>query len=213
MEIREMLEFYEIPEEIRLEDIETNNIREDRLLNRLTVNNINTIADLKRLSDDELMQLKYFKQGKLEKLREFLTDWYENDLAVENRIRFSDVNSVITSLQEEVFGTYKNMSILAMRGNYQSYGRIGEKLGQSRQGIQENERTVQQKFIRWYKEKDIADKIGNYSDFYFYCDKNFPEDKREMKTAVRKLVELAKISEKRNSPESETVPSETFSVS
>ena len=205
MEVREMLDFYEIPENIRLEDIETANKREDRLLNRLMVNNINTIADLKEYSDEDLMQLQYFKHGKLEKLREFLTDWFENNLVVENHISIADVNTVITSLQEDVFGTYKNQMILAMRGNYQSYSQIGEKLGQSRQGIHENERTVQQKFLRWYQKNDIKQKIGDYQEFYFYCDENFPESQRELKVAVRKLTELARIFEKKNSPENGTV--------
>ena len=205
MEVREMLDFYEIPEDIRLADIETNNIKEARLLNRLMVNNINTIADLKKYSDEDLMQLKFFKHGKLERLQEFLTDWYENNLTVENRINVTDVNTVITSLQEDVFGTYKNQVILAMRGNYQTYGRIGEKLGQSRQGVQENERTVRKKFLRWYQENGIKEKIGDYSEFYFYCDKNFPESQRELKVAVRKLTELARIYEKKNSPETGTV--------
>ena len=199
MEIRNMIDFYHIPEEIRLEDIETSNIKEARLLNRLMVNNINTIADLKRYSDEDLMQIKYFKEGKLEKLREFLTDWYEDDLAVENHLSISDVNTVITSLQEEVFGSYKNQVILVLRGNYQSYGKIGEQLGQSRQGVLENERIVHKRFMKWYRENDLSDKIGNYNDFYLYCEKNFPDDQRDMKVAVRKLVELARIYEKRNS--------------
>ena len=182
-------------------NIKTSNIKEARLLNRLMVNNINTIADLKQYSDEDLMRIKYFSEGKLEKLREFLTDWYEDDLVVENHIRISDVNTVITSLQEDVFGTYKNLMILALRGNYLSYGKIGEQLEQSRQGIQENERTVQKNFMKWYRENDLSDKIGNYNDFYLYCEKNFPDDQRDMKIAVRKLVELAKIYEKRKSQE------------
>ena len=201
MEVRDMIDFYNIPEEIRLEDIKTSNIKEARLLNRLMVNNINTIADLKQNSDEDLMRIKYFSEGKLEKLREFLTDWYEDDLVVENHIRISDVNTVITSLQEDVFGTYKNLMILALRGNYLSYGKIGEQLEQSRQGIQENERTVHKDFMKWYRENDLSDKIGNYNDFYLYCEKNFPDDQRDMKIAVRKLVELAKIYEKRKSQE------------
>lgn len=55
--------------------------------------------------------------------------------------------------------------------------------------------------MKWYRENDLSDKIGNYNDFYLYCEKNFPDDQRDMKIAVRKLVELAKIYEKRKSQE------------
>ena len=46
---------------------------------------------------------------------------------------------------------------------------------------------------------DVAERY--LKNAYLYCEKNFPDDQRDLKIAVRKLVELAKIYEKRNSHE------------
>ena len=191
MEVREMLEFYDAPE-ANLEDIVTQNIRQIRLVSLLISDGVRSISDLRAMSDDDIMKLTLFGEKKLDKLREFLTDWYEEDFPTINRINVSDVDTIIRGLQEKVFLTNKNLDMVSMRGAYKTYEEIGEYFGQSRQSIQYAEAKIQKKFMQWYKKNRIADKIGDLDDFLLYCNMNFPEDQRKMKTAVRRLVVLTK---------------------
>ena len=191
MEVREMLDFYDAPE-ANLEDIVTQNIRQMRLVSLLISDGVRSISDLRSMSDDDIMKLTLFGEKKLDKLREFLTDWYEEDFPTINRINVSDVDTIIRGLQEDVFLTNKNLQQIAMRGSYKTYEEIGEYFGQSRQSIQNAETKIQTKFLKWYRKNRIADKIGDLDDFVLYCERNFPEDQRQLKTAVRRLVVLTK---------------------
>ena len=188
MEVSEMLELYKAPEDVYLEDIVTQDIRQTRLVALLISNGLKTVGDLKGMTDDDLLRMTLFGVKKLDKLREFITDWYEEDFPARYRINVSDANTVIKGLQQDVFLTQKNLEMIAMRGSYKTYEEIGEYFGQSRQSIKWNEDVAQRKLIVWYKKNRLDEKIGNLDDFVLYCDTNFPEDQRLMKIAVRRLV-------------------------
>ena len=188
MEVKEMLEFYNAPEDVYLEDIVTQNIRETRLVALLIEDGVRTVGDLKKMSDDDLMHLTLFGVKKLDKLREFITDWYEADFPTRVRINVSDASTVIRGLQEDVFLTNKNLEMIALRGSYKTYEEIGEYFGQTRQSIKFTETRIQKEFAWWYYKNRLNDKIGTLDDFVLYCDTNFPEDQRMLKTAVRRLV-------------------------
>lgn len=192
MEVREMLDYYDAPD-IALANITVHTLPQKRLLALLMTDGVNTIGDLKKMSDDDIKSLSLFGNKKLEKLREFITDWYEDDFSSATQLNITKPDTVIQSLQEEVFGTYKNMSIVAMRGNYQTYESIGEKYGQSRQSVQDKEKAIYKKFVEWYERNRLSEKIGNWDELKFYCDTQFPEDQREIKSAMRRFVTLAKL--------------------
>ena len=191
MEVRKMLDYYDVPD-VNLADIVTQTLPQKRLLLLLISDGINNISDLRDMSDDDLTELKKFGEKKLEKLREFIVDWYENDFVYINHLNVTKPDTVMQSLQEEVFITYKNMSIVAMRGEYKTFDYIGSQFGQSRQSVQDKERYTLKKFLTWYDTYRLSEKIGNFDDFVLYCDTNFPEDQRVLKTAVKRLVTMAK---------------------
>ena len=189
MEVKEMLEIYKAPN-VYLEDIVTRDIKQTRLLGVLIDDGIKTIDDLKKLSDEELLQLPMIWVKKLDKIREFVTDWYEDDFPNRNKVNVSDVSTIVRGLQEDVFLTNKNIEMISMRGKYKTYEEIGEYFGQSRQSVQFTETATQKKFIQWYEANRLYDKIGDLNDFMLYCDKKIPEDQRQLKTAVRRLIIL-----------------------
>ena len=189
MEVREMLNFYNAPD-TNLEDIICQTNPQKRLLNLLIKNGVQSTKDLRKMSDDEILEeIRIFGEWKLEKLREFITDWYENDFQVKNRLNVSKPETVLQSLQEDVFITYKNLQIVAMRET-QTYDGIGRYFGQSRQSVKDKEKYTQKKFVSWFVDNRIAEKIGDMNEFVLYCERNFPEDQRMMKTAVKRLVML-----------------------
>ena len=189
MEVRELLNLYNAPD-VELNDIICQTNPQKRLLSLLMKNGVLTTQQLRNMSDEEIMdEIKIFGEWKLEKLHEFITDWYENDFPVYNRLNVSKPLTVLQSLQEDVFITYKNLQIVAMRET-QTYESIGRYFGQSRQSVKDKEKYTQRKFVTWFVENRIMDKIGNMDEFVFYCERNFPEDQRMMKTAVKRLVML-----------------------
>ena len=191
MEISKMLEFYNVPS-VRLIDISFQNLPQKRLLKLLMDDGIQTTDDLRKMKDEDILALPLFGKIKLEKLREFFTDWYEADFPVKNHLNVNKPETVMRSLEEEVFGNYKNMSIVAMRGQYKTLEAIANLYGQSRQSIQDKEKTVHAKFTNWYKNNNISEKIGNVDDLALYAERNFPEDQTVMKCAVQRLVTVAK---------------------
>ena len=198
MEINEMLNYYNAPD-VNLTDIVYKTNPQKRLIELLIKDGVRNTKDLRKMSDEDILNLDMFGGRKLEKLHEFIMDWYNDDFPVVNRINVARPETVMQSLQEDVFLTYKNMQIVAMR-EYQKYDGIGMQFGQSRQSVQDKEKYTQKKFVAWYDANRIADKIGNMDEFRVYCDKNFPEDQRVMKTAVKRLVMLTKkAEEKKNS--------------
>ena len=197
MEIKDILEYYKAPD-VALSDIIVQDITQTRLLALLISNGVKTTGDLRKMTDDDLMGLTLFGKVKLGKLENLLADWYEADFPVTVHVKVSNPETVLESLESRVFGTYKNLEIGAMRGSYKTYEEIGEQLGQSRQSVQFAENLMQKRFDKWYEAERISERIGNYDDFLLYCEKNFPEDQRMAKAAVKNMVLLAKKRERKN---------------
>lgn len=191
MEIREMLELYKAPS-VRLADIIWQNLPQKRLLKLLIDDGVTSTDQLMEMSDADILALPLFGKMKLDKLREFINDWYEQDFPAKNHLNVSKPETVQRSLEEEVFGTYKNMAIVAMRGQYKTFEEIAFQFGQSRQSVSEKEKVVQAKFGVWYATHNIDEKIGDMDELIGYCERNFPKDQTTMKIAVRRLATVAK---------------------
>lgn len=190
MEVNEMLNYYNAPD-VNLADIVYKTNPQKRLIELLIRDGVKSTKDLRNMSDEDILSLDKFGRRKLEKLYEYIIDWYNDDFPVVNRINVARPETVLQSLQEDVFITYKNMQIVAMR-EYQTYDNIGIQFGQSRQSVQDKEKYTQKKFVSWYDANRIAERIGDMDEFRLYCDRNFPEDQRVIKTAVKRLVMLTK---------------------
>ena len=190
MEVNEMLNYYNAPD-VNLVDIVFKTNPQKRLIELLIRDGVKSTKDLRNMSDEDILSLDKFGRRKLEKLYEYIIDWYNDDFPVVNRINVARPETVLQSLQEDVFITYKNMQIVAMR-EYQTYDNIGIQFGQSRQSVQDKEKYTQKKFVSWYDANRIAERIGDMDEFRLYCDMNFPEDQRVIKTAVKRLVMLTK---------------------
>jgi len=191
MEVREMLELYGAPS-VKLSDIVVQNLPQKRLINLLMEDGIGTTAELRNMSDDDLLALNLFGKMKLDKLREFITDWYEAEFPIKNYLNVNKPETVVRSLEDEVFGTYKNLSIIAMRGQYKTFEEIALMYGQSRQSVQDKEKAIQKKFEKWYITHNIAEKIGDWDELVTYCNMYFPADQTMMRVAVRRMATVAK---------------------
>lgn len=199
MEVSEILEYYNTPD-ILIEDIITTDEKQKRLLSMLRTTGIKTTGELRQMTNEEIQGLQVIEKTgrersfgavRLVKLCELITEWYKLDFPRKPRLNVSEPNTVLESLQEVVFYTYKNIQMIAQRGNYQSYGAIGRQFGKSRQSVQDKEKYVVRKFVEWYNDNRLSEKIGNYNDFLLYCKENFPKDQWETLTAVKRVVTVA----------------------
>ena len=191
MEIREMLDCYEAPN-VRLIDIVYQSLPQKRLLKLLIDNGIQTTNDLRNMSDAEILALPLFGRMKMKKLRDFIPEWYEADFPIRNHINTGRPETVIRSLQEDVFVNYTNMMIIVMRGQFKTLGEIAAIYGQSRQSIQDKEKNVYKRFAEWYRKNHIDERIGTMDELALYADTKFPEDQTDLKAAVHRLVTVSK---------------------
>lgn len=192
MEIKELITGYEMPD-VKLSEIATSDMKQKRLLARLEAGGVNSIGDLSKMTDDEIIALPLFGEKKMLKLQEFLEYWHSNGHPLNGKIK-SALNSelLIQSLKKKVFFRDVNMQILALRGDYHTFESAGEPFGKSRQGVQYIEKLTYQKFKNWYEENQIKEKIGDYDEFLFYCEKQYAVDYETELKAIRKLVRMAK---------------------
>lgn len=191
MSVQEMLEAYDAPS-VPLIDISEMSLPQKNLVKLLIRNGIETTNALRAYSDEALLKMPLFGVTKLQKLKELLTEWYENDFLTKNYLDPTNVMTVISSLQAAVFGTYKNIEIPAKRWNGYSFEDIASKYGTSRQSVQDKEKVLLGKFMRWYADYRVSEKIGTYDDLRLYCDQNFPADQSMMRDAVKRMISMVK---------------------
>ena len=194
MELRELLINYNTPD-VDLADIIVEDVKQKRIVDFFIKNGFKNIRELKEMTDEDYYKLDKFREARYEKTAAFFADWYHNGFPVKNHIDVSDPETIMEELME-IFYRYKNMEIMASRENHQTYSEIADRFNKSRQSIQDREKYITGKFLKWYEENRINEKIGNFNDFYLYCKNNFPEDQIMMLTAVKRLVKLAKQEQK-----------------
>lgn len=191
MDISKMLISLGAPN-VPLEDIVVENLREERLLKLLMDNGIRTTGDLMHISNAELKKMPLIWLKKIQKIQEFISRWAEDGFPTRNYINIARPNTMLESLQSEVFGNYSNLELIALRAKFLTYEEIGEKYERSRQNIYDREKRVVGKFEKWLENNRIVERLGSLDEFVLYCNTNLPEDQRQMKTAVEYLVKVVK---------------------
>ena len=192
MGIKEFITENNMPD-VKLSEVATSDLKQKRLLARLETCGINSIGELSKMTDDEIIDLPLFGKKKIVKLQEFLEDWHSRDYPLNGKINSAlNPELIIESLKKKVFYRDVNMQILALRYDYHTFESAGEPFGKSRQGVQYIEKLTYQKFKNWYTENNIREKIGDYDEFQFYCEQNYAGRYETELKAIKKLVRMAK---------------------
>ncbi|MBP5782312.1 MAG: hypothetical protein J6W04_02105 [Bacteroidales bacterium] len=190
MEARDILIKSDAPN-VPIRSIPVEGPEQRRLVYFLVDNGMTMTDDLKRLSDVEMRKIAGFTANRLNLLKGFLTDWAEGDFVTKGWFDISRPQTVIASLRAFVFGNNRNMDIVGMRGYNMTYESIGDKYSQSRQSVQDKERSVAKKFDKWYEEFRVSERIGDFGEFRLYCEKYFPKDQKMMLSAIKRLIKLS----------------------
>lgn len=192
MGIKEFITENNMPD-VKLSEMAASDLKQKRLLARLETCGINSIGDLSKMTDDEIIDLPLFGKKKIVKLQEFLEDWCNKGYPLNGKINSAlNPELLIESLKRKVFYRDVNMQILALRCDYHTFESAGEPFGKSRQGVQYIEKLTYQKFKSWYAENHIREKIGDYDEFQFYCEQNYAGRYETELKAIKKLVRMAK---------------------
>lgn len=176
---------------VYLSDIDVEDIKQQRLINLLLDYGITTTSKLSEYTDADLIDQYRFGPYKLEKLVELIILWKKNNYPLKT-VNPAKPDDICNSLMKNVFLNSENLIIPSMRWNLNTFETIANHLGQSKQNVSVKERGTEKRFLKWYQQNNLSERIGTYDDFRLYCEKNFTEDQRSMLDAVRRLVSLTK---------------------
>ena len=170
MEVREILKNIDAPN-VSLKDIRP----KSRFIDLIVRSGIETIYQLKNMSDDEILEIPLMGKKKLAYLKDYFQQWADDGFEAANHVNILEPETIERGLREKVFRNDKNLQIIYYRAIGRTYEDVGGYFKMTRQGVNETEKAATQRFERWYKENNLSDRIGNMNDFYIYC-KKFGDD-------------------------------------